>query len=373
MNADGSAVVRLAQLRGRIAALARGGRYDLAIGLLGELARIDLALGLSADGVQRARQAAELAEERGEPSAGPLVVLGATLLAAGGLEAAVDACAAAIARAVPTERARVEVLARLVGGSAQRRLGKPAEARMLLDAARGAAARLGEAALAGLALAELAHIDLDEDRPAAAAACFEFAAQFFVRAHLAASATAAARVGPDASLEADVLAVACLAAANADTAGERAALVRANARAVNRPDLVAYVDGVLADLALVRASGDAAQAAAKAADSAATIGATRPLVRELAARARLRQVRTAADARERARHLEAGIELALALDAARAGAQLGRLLVALFDDAARAGTAPPRVELERLAAAIGGLGDATLADLATSVLAELSG
>jgi hypothetical protein len=371
--ADGSAVVRLAQLRGRIAALARGGHYDLTIDLLGELARIDLALGLSADGVQRARQAAQLAEERGEPSAGPLVVLGATLLAAGGLESAVDACAAAIARALPGERARVEVLARLVGGSAQRRLGKHAEARVLLDAARGAAARLGEAALAGLALAELAWIDLADDRPAAAAACFSFAAQFFVRAHLAASATTAARVGPDASLEADTLAVACLAAANADDTVERAAIVRATARAVTRPDLVAYLDGVLADLALRRNSADAAQVAAKAADSAAIAGTAPPLGGELAARARLRQVRTAADARERARHLEAGIELALALDRTRAGAQLGTLLVALFDDAARAGTAPARVELERLAAAIAGLGDAALADLATSVLAELSG
>ncbi|MBA3455523.1 MAG: hypothetical protein H0T42_20690, partial [Deltaproteobacteria bacterium] len=72
MGLDGKAWVRLAQLRGRIATFARGGRYQTAARLLGELTRADLALGLPADALLRARQAAQLAEERGAPSAGPL-------------------------------------------------------------------------------------------------------------------------------------------------------------------------------------------------------------------------------------------------------------------------------------------------------------
>lgn len=368
VTADGKAVVRLAQLRGRIAAFTRGGRYDLAIDLLGELARVDLALGLRADGVQRARQAAQLAAERGEPSAGPLIVLAATLLATDAPDGAIDACATAIARARPSERARVELLARLVGGAAQRRAGRLGEARLLLDAARGAAARLGEAALAGLALAELAWIDLAEDRAAAAATCFEFAAEFFARAR----ATPGVHVEPDARLEAETLAIACWAATDADAAIARAGEARSRARAAGRDDLAAYIDGVLADLALRRATPDSAHASARAAASAAPLGSA-PLGRELAARARLRQVRTTDDARDRARHLEAGIELALALDRTRAGAQLGTLLVALVEDAERARTPPARAELERLAAAIAGLGDAVLVDLASAVLAELSG
>jgi hypothetical protein len=357
--ADGKAVVRLARLRGRIAALARGGRYDLAIDLLGELVRVDLALGLPADGVQRARQAAELALATGAPSAGPLVVLAATLLAADAPEAAIDACAAAIARAASDQRPRVEILARLVGGAAQRRAGRLAEARLLLDAARGAAARLGEAMHAGLALAELAWIDLAEDRPAAAATCFEFAAEFFRRA------------GASTSLEADALAVACWAAADAhDEVNVRAVRTIAAARAARRPDLAAFCDGVLADLALRTAAADSAQACARAAESARDLGGE-PLARELAAKARLRQVRTAGDARDRARHLEAGIELALALERPRAGAQLGGLLLALVEDAARAQRAPHRSELQQLAIAIDRLGDPSLSELTTAVLVEI--
>ena len=208
-----------------------------------------------------------------------------------------------------------------------------------------------------------------QDRPAAAATCFEFAAEFFARAR----PDPAVHVKPDARLEAETLAIACWAAADADTAIARTAKTRARLRAAGRVDLVAYVDGVLADLALHRAAPDSAQASARAAASAEQAVSSAPLGRELAAQARLRQVRATGDARDRARHLEAGIELALALDRTRAGAQLGTLLVALVEDADRARTAPARAGLERLAAAIAGLGDAGLADLASAVLAELSG
>jgi tetratricopeptide (TPR) repeat protein len=357
--ADGKAFVRLAQLRGRIAALARGGRYDVTIDLLGELVRADLALGLPADGLLRARQAAELAEARGESAAGPLVVLAATLLSAEAIEEALDACATAIERATATERPRIEAMARLVGGAAQRRAGRLAEARVLLDAARGAAARLGEAAIAGLALAELGWIDLAEGRPAAAATCFEFAAEFLRRAkHVAAP-------------EADTLAVASWAAAgDVEIATERGPRAADAARAAHRLDLVAFLDGVLADLALRQAPEAAQQACALAAESAQALGAS-PLARELAAQARLRQVRTTGDAGDRARHLEAGIELALALEGSRAGARLGSFLITLVEDAERGAHAPARTELERLAGAITSLGDTELADMARAVLAEL--
>ena len=357
--ADGKAFVRLAQLRGRIAALVRGGRFDVATDLLGELVRADLALGLPADSLLRARQAAELATARGEAVAGPLIVLAATLLAAGALDEALDASAAAIDRARPGERTRIEAMARLVGGATQRRAGRLAEARLLLDAARGAAARIGESALAGLALAELGWVDLAEDRPAAAATCFEFSAEFLRRAR-----------NPSA-VEADALAVASWATAGElDIATERGPRVADAARAQNRLDLVAYLDGVLADLALVRAPEAAAQACALAAESAQVLGAG-PLARELGAIARLRQVRIVTDTTDRARHLEAGIELALALDRKRASRRLGGFLITLVEDAEREARPPHRGELERLAGAIAGLGDAELAEMTRAVLAEL--
>lgn len=380
MIADGKAFVRIAQLRGRIAALARGGRYDLTLELLGDLVRADLGLGLPADALLRARQTAELAEERGEPIAGSLVVLAATLLSANAFGEAVEASALAIDRALPAERARIETMARLVGGAAQRRLGRFVEARILLDAARGAAARLGERSLAGFALAELAWVDLAEDRPAAAATCFEFAAEFLRRAEHAPMYRS--------SVDCEALAVAAWAAADElERATERAAVAADTARAAQRFELIAYIDGVLADLALRAAPEAAAEACALAAESATTNAealALRPpssdglergrqnLARELVAQARLRQVRTSDASEDRARHLEAGIELALALERPRARARLGAFLFDLVDDAqSRGRPAPVRGELERIAGAIAGLGDQELAEMARAVLAEL--
>ncbi|HEX4454431.1 MAG TPA: hypothetical protein VH143_26400 [Kofleriaceae bacterium] len=358
---EATPVVQLAQLRARIAAFARGGRYDLAIGLLGELARVDLALGLAADGVQRARQAVQLADERGEPSAGPLIVLAATLLAADSPDAAIDACALAIERTRSTERPRVELLARLVGGAAQRRANRLAAARTLLDSARGAAARIGETRLAALALAELAWIDLAEDRPDAAATCFEFAARFFAHGHGDGDA--------DAELDAGALATACWIVAGDDTGVDEFCK---RARAAKRPELAAYVDGVVAELALRRNSPQMRDAIARAAASAEAARDANALAHALSARARLRQARTSLDPADRARHLEAGIELALALDRRRAGAELGTLMIALVEDAARTRTPPALDAIARLAAAIEHVGDASLADLAGAVLAEVA-
>ncbi|MBV8760727.1 MAG: hypothetical protein JO257_25770 [Deltaproteobacteria bacterium] len=356
---DGRGLVRLAQLRGEIALLARGGRFDVVASMLGELARTDVALGLPADGILRARQAAVLAEERGEPVAGPLVTLAATLLAADAPSEALDAAAVATTKAAELSghaRARLEAMARLVGGAAQRRMGRLTEARVLLDAARGAAARVGAAAVAGLALAELGHVDLAEGRPDGAAACFEFAAEFLRRAKQEKPA-----------LEADVLCVAaCAALGDPDAAIERAGRTADEARRLKRPELVAYLDGVLADLALAKAPDAAGEACALAAESAQALPQS-PIARELACAARLRQVRATRDPIDRARHLEAGIDLAYALEPARASARLGAALADLLAE-----PAPARGELERLAAAIARVGDADLSEIAAAALAEVA-
>lgn len=361
MGLDGKAWVRLAQLRGRIATLARGGRYEAAARMLGELTRADLALGLPADALLRARQIAELAEEQGQPTAGPLVALAATLLAANDVPGALAGAQLAIERALPAERPRIEIMARLVGGSAQRRGGRLAEARILLDAARGAAARLGEAMLAGFALAELAWVDHAEDQAAAAATCLEFGAEFFRRAGQL-----------PAAIEADALAVASWAAAGEmDEATVRAARVADNARALGRPELVAFMDGAIAELALNKATEASAQACALAAESAQALPDA-PLSRDLRAQARLRQARASDDALDRERHLEAGIEVALTLERTRAGARLGAALVGLLDDATLRARPPLRTELMRLGKALSSLGDPELAAMADSVLAELA-
>jgi hypothetical protein len=356
----GKAWVRLAQLRGRIATLARGGELDGTTTLLTELTRADITLGLPADALLRARQAAELAEEHGAPSAKPLIVLAATLLTAGEPGAAIDASALAIERANPQERTRIEVLGRLLGGTAQRRLGRLAEARLLLDAARGAAARLGEGMLAGLALVEIAWVDHAEGQPAAAATCLQFAAEFFRRAN-----------NPGSAAEAQALAVTSWAAAgNLDGASALAPRAVDEARASGRKELIAFLDGALADVALGKRSDAAAQACALAAETAQALPDT-PLARELRASARLRQVRASDDALDRERHLEAGIDLALGLAPARAGVRLGIAMVGLLDDATARDAAPNRTEVVALATALKRLGDAELGAMADSVLAEL--
>lgn len=358
MRIDGKAWVRLAQLRGRIAVLARGGQYDDAVRRLGELTRFDLAVGLPADGLLRARQAAALAEEQGSPTAGPLLGLASALLAAGENVPALEAAALAIERARPGERTRVEVLSRLLGGAAQRRLGRHADARALLDAARGGAARIGEAAIAGYALVELGWVDLAEQRPLAAGVCLEFGAEFLRRAKQAGAA-----------LEAEALAVVCwVEAGDMPTASDRSPKVADAARAAGRPDITAFLDGAMADLAL-KTGGDAARhACALAAESALALPDT-PLTRDLVAQARLRQVRASDDPLDRERHLEAGIEVALTLERSRAGARLGSALVGLLGDAT--GHPPTRDELRRLGTALASLGDPELAEMARGVLAQL--
>ncbi|MDX2091666.1 MAG: hypothetical protein SFX73_27645 [Kofleriaceae bacterium] len=357
---SGKAWVRLAQLRGRIATLARGGELDGTTSLLAELTRADLVLGLPADALLRARQAAELAEQYSAPAAKPLIVLSATLLSAGEPRAALEASALAIERADATERARVEVLARLLGGTAQRRLGRLEEARLLLGAARGGAARLGEGMLAGLALVETAWVDHAEGRPAAAATCLQFAAEFFRRAN-----------NPGSAAEAQALAVTSWAAAG-DLDGASALAPRAvdDARASGRPELIAFLDGALADVALAKRSEAAAQACALAAETAHALPDS-PLARELRASARLRQVRASDDALDRERHLEAGIDLALGLPPARAGVRLVVAMVGLLDDAAAQDAAPNRTEVVALATVLKRLGDSELTAMADSVLAEL--
>ncbi|HUJ58532.1 MAG TPA: hypothetical protein VLX92_08570, partial [Kofleriaceae bacterium] len=87
--------------------------------------------------------------------------------------------------------------------------------------------------------------------------------------------------------------------------------------------------------------------------------------REQRAEARLRQVRAAGAPADRARHLDAALELALALPRGRAGAQLARFALDLLDDAAR-GRPAARRELERVAAALSAVGAGELGELVRS-------
>ncbi len=358
MSIEGQALVRIAQLRRRIALFARGGRYDLAASLLGELIRADLGLALPADALLRARQAAALASTRSEPLAGPLVVLAATLLASGAFREAGEAAVAAVLRASAGERARVEVIANLIGGAVHRRSARFAEARALLDAARGAAARIGAHDLAGFALVELAWVELGDGQPAAAATCFEFAATFLRDR------------SEGASLEADALSVAAWAAADdLVRARERATDVTLGAQRARRDELVAYMDSALADAALRVAPATAATACEAAVRSAQRLSGA--LARDLVVQARLRQVRASHDARDRARMLEVGIELAVALDRDRATTRLGSFLIDLLDDAALAATTVARTEAASVTAAIDIVGDVELSEMAHAVLAEL--
>jgi hypothetical protein len=359
--------VRLAQLRGRIATLARGGTYDLAHRLLGDLVRADLALGLPADALQRARQVAQLAEETGGAAAGPLISLAATLLAADAPDGALQGAMAALDRAAPEERARIEVMASLVGGAAQRRLGNLADARYLLERARSLASKQNDAMLAGFALAELAWVDHAEGNVLQAATAFEFAAAFFRRAE-----------NPHAAAEADALSVASFASAgDVEAATVRAARAADVARHLKRPELVAFLDGALADLALARRAADdeeanrvASEACALAAETAEVLPAT-PLSRDLRAQARLRQMRATTEVLDRERHLEAGIDLAIGLERPRSGARLGAALIGLLDDAVAFTVAPSRTEVSALRDALARSGEDELAEMAAGVLAEL--
>jgi hypothetical protein len=65
----GASLLRIAALRGQIAVLSRGGERELALRLLREHAALDLDLGLTADSLRRAQQAAALAEAAGDPAA----------------------------------------------------------------------------------------------------------------------------------------------------------------------------------------------------------------------------------------------------------------------------------------------------------------
>ena len=99
---NGKDWVRIAQLRARIAAFAPHSRRRPQPAAGDDSARV--VLGTPADGLLRTRQVAELAEGRGEPTAGPLASLGAALLAAGDFGAAIDAAQLALGHAL--DRAR---------------------------------------------------------------------------------------------------------------------------------------------------------------------------------------------------------------------------------------------------------------------------
>ena len=360
--------MRVAQLRGRIATLARGGRYDLALDLLGDLVRADLALGLPADALLRARQVAQLARGRGEPVAGPLVVLAATLLAADAFGEAIEAAAAAIAEAHPDERPRIELMARLVGGAAQRRARVTRRRRDSCSTPRAAPPH-GSArrTLAGFALAELAWVDLAEDRAAAAATCFEFAAEFLRRAHHALGARGRGARGRvlgrgERARPRD--------RARRDRRRRRARRESPRARRVRRRR-------ARGSRAAQRARGGTGGVRARRRERRRARGVTasrpdRARARAGRAQARLRQVRVSDRSQPTARATSrpASSSRSSSIASARGRGSAGSCSTSSRMPSARA-PLPARGELERVATAIARLGDDELAEMARGVLAEL--
>ncbi|HTJ45149.1 MAG TPA: hypothetical protein VL463_23745 [Kofleriaceae bacterium] len=365
MGSDsGAALVRIAALRSRIAVLGRGGEYETATRLLLEHVAEDLGIGLNADSVRRAHQAAALASREDDPvaAAETMLVLGASLIQAGeGPDSAARAAELASDRAAhapEADRRRLLPAADLVLGMAERARGRFGAARQALDRARERAARLAMPTLTAAILVELGLVDLGEGHADAAATCFWFARDFYRLAKRpveAARAAAMPLVGyAAASRWADL---AALAPAIAD-----------DAAAHDLHELAARVRGMLAEAAVHLASGDALELARAAADAATALPESAAR-RELAVRGRLRLMRLSDAPLEQLRHLEAALDLGAS---ARDVPLLADVTEAILTGLAEARLPPGASEvIAELATVLRRLGASELADLAEAALTEI--
>jgi hypothetical protein len=362
-GAPGVALVRIAALRSRIAVLARGGEYELASRLLREHAAKDLGLGLTADTLRRAHQAAAVAEHLADSTASSesLLVLGLSLIQAGDAASAGRAAEVAAARAAnATERDQPRLLlgADLVLGIAERVRGHTASARAALDRARQRAAGVSRPDLTAAVLVELGLLDLAENATDAAATCFWFARDFYriARRGEAAARTAMLPLVVYAAAERWSEVVLLAPAIADDAATHELAEVGARVRGLEADALAAQ--GSPRALAIAHAASDQA--------SALPDGAAR---RELMLRARLRLVRLSTEPDERLHHLEAAFDLGIA---ARDVAVLAQLAETLLAELA-AGQMPSRAAdvLGELSTELRRLGAFELADLAAAARAEL--
>lgn len=356
-------LLRIASLRSQIAVLARGGEYETAVRLLREHAALDLELGLTADSLLRARQAAALAEKARDPtaSAEALLVLALGMIRAGDADAALRASALAVTRSAavpPPRQQRLLALAELVSGIAERIRGRLGPARTAFDRAREFAATAQRADLSGAVLVQLGLLDLAEGATDAAAACFSFAREFFRIARR-----------PDAAARVAVLPLSAFAEAQRWTDVARLAPAIAHDAAKHGlHDIHARARGLEADAHAALGAPDALARARDAAELASRL-AHGPERNELLLRARLRLVRLSPEPHEQLRHLEAALDQAVAADDVALLALLADGLLAEL--AAGRVPASAREILAELSAAFRRLGAHELADLAASAKAEL--
>jgi hypothetical protein len=344
-------------LRSRIAALGRGGEYDLAIRLLHEHAALDLGVGLPSDSVRRAHQAAALAEHAGDAttSAESLLVLAISMLHVGNARAA--ARAAEVARARAGSEPRLVVSADLIRGMAERQLGRYPQARAFITRARLGADALAQPALSGAILVELGLLHLAEKETDAAATCFWFARDFHTLAHK-----------DDEAARASAMALVAYASAErwSDVA-DLAPAIAADSEATGRLEICAHFRGLEADAHVAQASPDALDRARVAAVAAASLpeGRTR---QELYLRARLRLAKLSTDSAERLRHLEAAIDAGVVAGDVPMLAQIAEhLLVEVME-----GRTDRGVDLlTDLSAIFRRLGAFDLADMAAAAQSEL--
>lgn len=354
-----------------IAALARGGEYELAAGRLRELAALDLRAGLTADALLRGRQAAEIARDHGDVAD----ELRAHLILAIGLcdggdptsaEAAADLVLGRIGECRDEARLPLSTLTYLVRGIASRRAGRLDAARVALGQARERAVRLGRPDLSGVILAELGAVELAAGDPLAAAVCFGFARDVRRLIHQPGPARAAAALTVAAFVEAGEVAHAIELAgeelAEAEAAGDAAAAARL--AAVRADALIAAGAGAGED----EGAGEAAMAAAL--DAAARVAGLGEAARsELGPSARLRLVRLEPEPARALMHLEAAIDLGLS---AKDGAAIAHVLDVLVAGVV-SGERPPEAweVVAALASACRQAGLGALADLADQAGAEL--
>ncbi|MEZ4404452.1 MAG: hypothetical protein R3B06_30815 [Kofleriaceae bacterium] len=363
MPASGRDLVAIARLRSDIAVLARGGEYTLASARLLALAALDLRVGLRADAFLRARQAAEIASDRGdlvhELQAGLTMALAQLETGdAVAAEAAADAVLYRSGGLADHLRRQIVTSAYLVRGMASRRRGAMDAARVALDQARLRAVPAGRPDLTALSLAELGLLDLATGDPAGAAICFTFARDAFRLAGRDAQGRTVELLALDAFI----------AGGRTEEAIAQATAARADATARGDAEVAARATGVLADALIAR--GDLA-AAAEAAGEAAVRAQELPAgtARELDVRARLRLAALATDPAVVHHQLEAAVDLgvasrdaalaALVLDAVVGGILAGRLPVSCW------------ALVDLIAAGCHAAGLSRLAAVAEAALAEL--
>jgi hypothetical protein len=359
----GASLLRIAALRGQIAVLSRGGERELALRLLREHAALDLDLGLTADSLRRAQQAAALAEAAGDPAASgeALLVLALAMVRAGDMEAARRAGDVAHARAgaVPgVAGRRLLACAELVRGVAERVAGRRAEARAALDRASELAADLARPDLSAAVLVQLGAVELAEGAIDAAATCFWFARDSFRIARRPASAARVALLPL----------VALAGVARWADVTRLAPAVASDAAAQGLVEVAARARGLEADARAAQGDSEAAAVARIAADLAWTL-AEGPQRQELLSRARLRLARLSPEPQERLRHLEAAIDLAVTGEDVALVAELAE---ALLGELAEDRVPPGAIALiDPLSAALRRLGARELADVAEKARAEL--